>query len=314
MLSRVAEALFWMSRYLERAENTARMLQANMMVSLDSAEPGLFALVEAAGDEQRFSEHFDDRSDDSVMKFILFDPDNPNSVLRCLHAARSNAQQVREVVPTEFFECLNRLFLHTRAIAFRAEEQGHEQDALCRFVRDTVLQAKGIRDGTMTHDEGWMFCVLAEHLERADATTRILDVKYFTLLPSPGHVGAPIDAAGWSALLRSASALQAYRQEHGHIDPENVAGFLVLDREFPRSVRHCLDRASEILRVLTGSIPGTYTIEGERLLGRLAAELDWTSAAELIKAGLHEKLDDLQIQISEIANAVQAEFFVLGDT
>ena len=146
----------------------------------------------------------------------------------------------------------------------------------------------------MTHGEAWHFCQLGRMLERADKTSRILDVKYFILLPKPADVGTPFDDIQWLALLRSASALEMYRQRHGRIIPADVVKFLVLDREFPRAVLHCLTRANESLHAISGTSMGSFCNPAEQQLGQLRAELAYTSAPQIIQRGLHEFVDNLQ--------------------
>jgi uncharacterized alpha-E superfamily protein len=161
----------------------------------------------------------------------------------------------------------------------------------------------------MTHGEAWHFCQLGRMIERADKTSRILDVKYFILLPKPTDVGTPYDDVQWLALLRSASALEMYRQRHGRISPVNVVKFLVLDKEFPRAVLHCLTRANESLHAISGTPPGSFSNSAEQRLGQLRAELAYTQAEEVISGGLHEFIDDFQKRLNNVGEAVYESFF-----
>jgi uncharacterized alpha-E superfamily protein len=163
----------------------------------------------------------------------------------------------------------------------------------------------------MTHGEAWHFCQLGRMLERADKTSRILDVKYFILLPKVSDVGTPFDDIQWLALLRSASALEMYRQRHGRISPPNVVNFLVLDREFPRAVLHCLTRANESLHSISGTVTGSYSNIAERRLGQLRAELAYTQADDVISGGLHEFVDSLQSRLNLIGDAIHDSFFAM---
>jgi uncharacterized alpha-E superfamily protein len=146
-------------------------------------------------------------------------------------------------------------------------------------------------------------------IERADKTSRILDVKYFILLPKPADVGTPYDDIQWLALLRSASALEMYRQRHGRISPVNVVKFLVLDKEFPRAILHCLTRANESLHSISGTPPGSFSNAAEQRLGQLRAELAYTQAEEVIAGGLHEFIDDFQKRLNFVGDAVFESFF-----
>jgi uncharacterized alpha-E superfamily protein len=161
----------------------------------------------------------------------------------------------------------------------------------------------------MEHGEGWHFGEIGRQLERADQTTRILDLKYFLLLPSSADVGKPIDDLQWGALLRSASAIEAYRRAHGRIAAAAVAGFLLLDREFPRSVHHCTTAAQSSLHAVTGTPVRRFANPAERSLGRLVAELDYTDVTDVIRAGLHGFLDSLQDRLNDIGDEITRTFF-----
>jgi uncharacterized alpha-E superfamily protein len=178
-------------------------------------------------------------------------------------------------------------------------------------VRLTGQQFQGITDATMTHGEAWYFCRLGRTIETADKTSRILDVKYFILLPTPRDVGTPYDDIQWSALLRSASAFEMYRQRHGRITPARVVDFLVLDREFPRAVLYCLTEANDSLHAISGSKSGSFTNRPEQLLGQLRAELAYAHADEVISGGLHEFVDDLQKRLNLVGVAVCDTFFAV---
>jgi len=172
----------------------------------------------------------------------------------------------------------------------------------------------GVMDTTMSHSEGWHFGRVGRLLERADKTSRILDVKYFILLPRVDYVGTPYDSLHWAALLKSASALEMYRQRHHRLVPETVASFLILDREFPRAIRYCLGRAETSLHEITGSAHGTYANAAEQHLGRLRAELDFTSIDEIVAVGMHEYLDNLQARLNTVGEAIFRTFFDVNPT
>lgn len=311
MLSRVADAIFWMSRYIERAENVARFIAVNLHLSLDlpgDADPQWLPLVITTGDYEQFVARFPTPSRQNVIRFLTFDLANPNSIMSCLRAARENARAVRESISSEMWEHINRFYLLIR-------ESGAEHAAIEESydffdqIRVSGQQFMGVTDATMTHGEGWHFCRLARSIERADKTSRILDVKYFLLLPSLDDVGTPYDDIQWSALLRSASALEMYRQRHGRIEPASVVQFLVLDREFPRAVLYCLTKANESLHAISGSAMGGFANQPEQCLGQLRAELAYASAPQLIKRGLHEFVDNFQRRLNELGDAISEAFF-----
>jgi uncharacterized alpha-E superfamily protein len=176
-------------------------------------------------------------------------------------------------------------------------------------VKMAGIHYAGVTDATLSHGEAWHFCRLGRLLERADKTSRILDVKYFVLQPAQQQGGPTIDQVGWTALLNSASALQMYRQTEHVISPQRVARFLLLSDEFPRSIRHCVRRAQRSLHELTGTAVGNYATEAERLLGKLVADLDYTDIDEVMEYGLHEYLDHLQTTLNAVSTSIQKRFF-----
>ena len=169
----------------------------------------------------------------------------------------------------------------------------------------------GITDATMSHGDGWHFCRVGRMLERGEKTSRILDVKFFMILPSISHVGTPYDDILWGAMLRSTSAFEMYRKRHQQISPERVVDFLLLDREFPRAVHHCAIEAEESLRAISGTPGGTFRNLAEQRLGRIRAELDYMNVGEVIAHGLHEFLDGLQDKLNAADSAIFDTFFAL---
>ena len=313
MLSRVADSIYWMSRYIERAENVARFIAVNLNLSLDL--PGgtgeqWAPLVVTSGDGERFANKHDAPDKKNVVEFLTFDRDNFNSILSCLTAARENARSVREIISSEMWEQINRFYLLVKnSGGIRgALENPHD---FYEQIRVSGQQFMGVTDATMTHGEGWHFCRLGRLIERADKTSRILDVKYLILLPTVTDVGTPYDDIQWSALLRSASALEMYRQRHGRITPADVVDFLVLDKEFPRAVLHCLTKANESLHAISSSALGGFSNTPERLLGQLRAELAYTRSQEVIDRGLHEFVDDLQQRLNLVGTAIHESFFAI---
>ena len=178
-----------------------------------------------------------------------------------------------------------------------------------RHVKTSSHMLVGITDTTVAHDEAWHFARMGRLLERADKTSRILDVKYYILLPETSDVGTPLDIIQWSALLKSTSALAMYRKCFGRIDPTNVAAFLLLDRNFPRAIRFCVAKAEDSLLAITGSASGTFRCEAEKALGRLRSDLGYTSIADIIQQGLHEFIDDFQTRLNLVGTAIHESFF-----
>jgi uncharacterized alpha-E superfamily protein len=309
MLSRVAESIFWMCRYIERAENVARVVSVNWHLTLDaSSEPQWHPLVSIMADEASFNAKYDAMTQKNVMQFLACDRTYPNSIYNCLRQARENARSIREIIPSDLWEHVNVFYQEVERATLDPEILDTPHDFLDLVVKGSN-EFIGRSYTTMIHDEGWHFCRLGRLLERSDKTSRILDVKYFYLLPSVEDVGSSLDNIQWSALLRSASALQAYRQIYGPIVPRNVVELLLLGYGFPRSVKYCVDRLQASIAFVSGSPPGLYTNDAERHCDRLRSQLACARVEDIINDGLHEFVDSLQIQLNEIGSAIQKQFF-----
>ena len=310
MLSRVAESLFWMARYLERAEDVARIIAVNFQASLDapsvSQELAWEPVIAITGDRalyRRFYEHFDAQS---VTAFLTRHPENPNAILSCVGRARENARAVREQISREMWEEINRLY-HRVSGADPAALASDPYDFFSQ-IRNGSHLFQGVTDATMAHGEGWEFIQAGKFLERADKTARILDVKYGALA-STGGEGAPLASLQWIALLKSCSAFEPYRRSHSQLQPWRVVDFLLLDRAFPRSVAFCLEQTRASLLRISGSPPERPANPAERLLGRLCAELTYLDIREAL-ADLHVYLDDMQHKINAIGDAIAQSYFV----
>lgn len=312
MLSRVANSIYWMTRYLERTENVARFIEVNinMMLDLKIEENEQWKpLVVTTGDDELFFSKYEKATKENVIDFLTFDRSNPNSIISSLKSARENARSIREIISSEMWEQINKFYNKVKD----AEKNGIPPDFINEFysmIKNENHLFIGITDSTMHHDEGWHFGKLGRHLERADKTSRILDVKYFILLDKPEDVGTPIDNIQWAALLTSASALEMYRKKFRQISPDRIAEFLILDRNFPRAVRYCIINAEQALQSITGSFSGTFQNEAERKMGILRAQLDYADIDEIISSGLHEYLvDNFQLELNEVGIAINDTFF-----
>ncbi len=313
MLSRVADSVYWMSRGLERAESVARFIDVNLNLMLDSEvlEGAQWRpLITTSGDLSLFEAGYDEATKDSVIRFLTLDRNNPNSILSCAWSARENARSIREIISSEMWEQANR-FYHLVRDAQNSDVLIKNPHAFFTAVKMESHLFDGITGATLTRGEPWHFLRLGKMLERADKTSRILDVKYFFLLPSPEWVGSAIDGVQWAALLRSASSFEMYRKRHRRITPEKVANFLILDRFFPRAIAFCVSKAQESLRSITGTPPHQYGNIAEQRLGQLAARLNYSDIEEIIKGGLHEFIDSLQIQMNRIDDAIHETFFAI---
>ena len=313
MLSRVAFNAFWMSRYVERAENMARFIDVNLhlMLDLQVGEADQWApLVKVTGDRALFEEQYDEATRENVIDFLTFDEGNPSSILSCLRQARENARSIREVISSELWQQANELYLMitSRAASRQAKTNPNEFYSL---IKKGCTLFKGLSDATMTHGECWQFIRVGRMTERADKTSRMLDVKYFMLLPQTTDVGTPYDNIQWAAVLKSASALEMYRIQYHRISPASVAEFLILNRNFPRSMRFCVATAESALHNITGAPDGTYSNEAERRIGRLTSDLDFADIEEVLRGGLHEYLDGFQTKLNDVGDAIFETFFAM---
>lgn len=306
MLSRAADSIYWIGRYMERAENVARFIDVNLhhMLDLPPGTPEQWKPVVAVmGDLYRFLERYESTSRETVIQFLTFDAGNPNSILSCLRAARENARSIRDVISSDMWEHLNATYL-----------QVSDDDAFERvrrspyeFFSETKMAGRlfeGLTDDTMSHGEAWHFCRLGRLVERADKISRILDFKHHL------SSAAAMEEIEWSVVLQCASALELYRKRHGKLLRERIVDFLLLDREFPRSVHFCLTGAEESLHAITGTPVGTFRIPAEQRLGQLRSELAFARAQEILAEGLHEHVDGLQLKLNLASDAVMDAVWV----
>ncbi|MFO1450284.1 MAG: alpha-E domain-containing protein [Opitutaceae bacterium] len=316
MLSRVANLVYWMARQLERAENTARIVDVNAQLVLDlqsrqaaddprSWEP----LVFVAGNDEKFFELYGKTvSERAVVEFMLFDRRNSSSVISCITQARENARCIRDLLAAEVWETLNTFYLKLKDDDFARYAQLGSSEYLNR-VKAQIQLFYGVAESMMPRSDEWWFFELGRYLERADNTSRILDVKYYMLLPEVAAVGTALDMIQWGSVLRSCSAFEAFRRSRrGQLNLERVVDFLVCDELFPRSILYSVAEIEQALhRIVNGN---------EHLIGNpatlaavsLRQDLESTDSPAVIADGLHEFLDTIQKRIDEIHGAVQATF------
>ena len=304
-----------MGRHIERAENTARMLDVTYRMSLlpyQGVEPGL-AWAEpwavpliSTGQATDYYERFPQLSAENVLRFMILDATNRSSILCCLRAARESARAVRGAITSEMYEDLNSAWLEMRGHDYDRIQGGGVSEFL-DWVKMRSHLFRGVTFGTMLRDEAYHFIRLGTHLERADNTARILDVKYHTLLPSAADVGGAVDYYQWGALLRSLSGFESYRKIYSDvITPRRVAELLILRDDMPRSLHACLNMIHETLQLLCDA----NAREVERVAGALHAELHYGNTDDIIRLGLHEYLMEFLDRISALGGEINKHFLV----
>ncbi|AIZ42942.1 MULTISPECIES: alpha-E domain-containing protein [Cellulophaga] len=313
MLGRVANTIYWMNRYLERAENYARFMDVNYNLSLEmppDEEQQWKPIVVITGDWELYKSLNTKVSKSKVIYFLAFDEKNPNSIYNCILKARENARAIRPEITKEFWEQINALNYLVKA---GLENKCHKENNLREFftnVKNGCQLLYGMYDATISRNEGWHFGKLGQAIERADKTSRVLDTKYHLLLDSPNEVGSSLDLIQWSSLLKSVSAYDMYRKKYGKLTSASIAEFLILDTEFPRSILACLIRAEQSLITLSGSSFG-FSNSAQKQLGALKSQLEYTAINEIISGGMHEYLDDIQKKLNGISTAVYESFFTI---
>ncbi len=310
LLSRYAENLFWLARYIERAENLARILDVNETFSRDSrGGQNWRSVLQLYDDEARFKALHGTATAESVLRFYVTDSTNPTSIVSSVRLARENARTLRPLISNEMWTQVNVLHNKLGALGDGALAAGNRA-RLFGQVKEACQTHVGVMEGTFYRGQGWHFCRMGRYIERADQTTRLLDIKYHLLLPGPADVGSPLDVSQWNALLRSAAGYQAYRQLHPEgITPARVAGFLLLDGRFPRSVALCIREAG----LLLDGLRSHYNLRGgtgaAEELDRLHAVLSTIPIGAILEKGLHEFLDMLQRQLIAVSDDLANTFF-----
>ncbi len=309
MLSRTADHLFWMSRYMERAENLARLLDVTYQMSLvpqseEKANQSWNAIITLNSLEDAFAAKYPAVNGENVLKFMVCDSDNFSSIYSCLRLARENAHAVRGTLTTEMWETINYTWLEARGRSFE-QLMGSGIADYFEWVKTRSHLSRGVTVGTLLQDEAYHFIRLGTLLERADNTARILDVKYHGLDHS-GEEGAT-DFYQWGALLRSVSAFEVYRKAYRDvITPERVAELLILRGDMPRSLLFCMNGVVKNLDLVANSLSDETT----RLAGLLRAQLRYGRIDDILEHGLHEWLTDFMDRIYLIGDGISRDFLV----
>lgn len=312
MLSRTANSIYWLSRYIERAENVARFIDVNLLLMLDLPEvtPQHWeALVFTTGDIEMFRERYDQANQANVIRFLAFDRENPNSLVSTIQKTRDNARSVLDYISYSMWEQINTFNLLLRE-AERNPQVLHTPDPFfTQFKRECQL-FDGIFHSTMSHGEAWHFSSLGRFLERADKTARLLDVRHFMPTTDDNSVESPFDTIQWLAVLKSVDALEMYRQRFRGVSPWRLYEFLMLDKEFPRSILYCLHKAANSLRILIGRKDNyRFQNQAEQQLLKLCCQLEYENQEDIINDNLHECLDTIQQKLNTVHDHIHQLFF-----
>ena len=316
MLSRVASNLYWTTRYLERAENTARLINVHGNLLLDlprhkTANFGWEPLLSMTASSNIFFEHYRVANETNVIKYLISDEDNPSAILSALRAVRENLRTTRDVVPRECWEDVNDLYLEVQdQLLVKGLSRRVRYDFLKRVIRNVQL-ITGLLHGTMSHGTAYNFMRIGCYLERADMTSRILDVRSANLLRQEGDIDlTPFENIQWMSVLKSLTAYQMYRQHvRLRVQGADVLNFLMRDQEFPRTILYCLQRIGYCLQSLPKKGPPT------KVLKRTIQQLSKADVHMLAqnKATLHQFIDDLQVQLADLHNSINSTYFSIAE-
>jgi uncharacterized alpha-E superfamily protein len=309
LLARFAENHFWMARYVERAENLARILDVNETFARDSTGVAdWLPIVQLHADDKAFFAKHKKATADAVIQFYIADKRNPTSIAFAIRAAHENARALRHLISIELWTQLN--VFQSWLTGLRRRDYRHDNlSRLCAQIKEKCQLHRGIVEGTMYRDQGALFYLLGKQVERADQITRLVDIKYHRLLPPASAVGSPIDISQWNALLRSAAAYHAYRRVHpSEMTPRSVAGFMLLDAGFSRSLRTCIGEIERLVRDLAADPALAPVLLDQAALERLRA-LVGQGIDQVIARGLHEYLDEVQIQLIRLGDQLGRTYF-----
>ena len=311
MLSRVAENLYWITRYLERAEDTARLINVHSHLMLDlprkSRALGWQSLITISGNEAQFNERYRSANETNVVNFLMSDNDSQSSIITALRMARENMRTSRDIIPREAWEEVNNTYLATKKRWTEGVTRRTRYDFLNTIIRQ-IQQTTGILHGTMSHDVAYNFMRIGCYLERADMTSRIVDVRSANLLQQMQDVDlSPLENIQWMSVLKSLTAYQMYRQHvRLRVQGPDVLNFLLCDEHFPRSYYYCLDSIGYCLQRLPNNRMAI------RHLRKLQQRIKAAQVHELAQHGLHEFIDGLQIGLNTLHDKIHTLYFNIG--
>ena len=310
MLSRVAERIYWMARYLERAENTARMINVNANLLLDLPKKvtlGWQPLIDITGAKSQYNELYTEINERNAIRFMMADLRYPGSIMSSLSAARENGRTIRDTIPREAWEYVNHLYLNTKNQLPQGLSRRNRYDLLGSVVSGTQ-RITGLLAGTMTHNVGYDFLRIGRNLERADMTSRIIDVRSANLLPEESEDLMPYETIQWMSVLQSLSAYQNYRQHvQTRVQRGEVLRYLLQDTDFPRAFNHCLHEVKSSLQNLPRHMGPL------RHLNQIIRNVKNADFDKISKKSLHRYLDDLQLQLAKFHQQINHTYFTVKE-
>ncbi|HYD31554.1 MAG TPA: alpha-E domain-containing protein [Azospirillaceae bacterium] len=309
LLARYAESIFWMARYMERAENLARILDVETFDRDEDGAKNWLPVVRMNADEERFFTKHQETSAETVLHFYILDADNPTSILSAVGAARENARILRPWISLEMWSQINVFYKEMQGLGAK-DLALHNLNRLCTRIKEACQAHTGITEGTFYRDQGWYFYQLGKAIERADQTTRLLDIKYHTLLPTAEGGELVHHFSQWNTVLRSAAGYHAFRRENRRaMTPDSVAAFMLFNESFPRSVTQCV----RLIDMFLHRLKSRYNLRGGNAAMEKVDEiqhmLQTRSIDDVIRGGLHHYLDHLQFQLSTVTSAIGRDFF-----
>lgn len=309
MLGRTASGLFWMMRYLERVENTARLIDAGFRMSLTRSRTTRSeweSVLTTAGLNEAYQAEHDNFQTEAVTAFLIADKTNPGSLYACMASARENARMTRTALTRDVWEAINEAWLQLRS-AFEAGDYSTDLPGLLSTIRQHTALVRGTINGTMLRNDIFRFTVLGTLLERADNTARILDTKYYVLLPSSASVGSSLDQVQWEMILRSASAERSFHWLNGgEISPTAIVDFLVHDVRLPRSIAYCYDEIVATLKTLETEYD--RRLPSHELAAQHEAHITDSTSELIIGSGLHEFLIDFIARNAQLSNMIEQDY------
>ena len=309
MLGRNAAGIYWMFRYLERCENSARLLRAGLRISMTQSDYGSQdwdSVLTAASIKVIFDKNYSECNSSNVTNFILRDKENPSSVLSSVRQARQNARMVRTVLTKEVFEAINEIYFNLRDLLKRPVTEPALPKTLDTIQRQSAL-VRGCLHGTMLRNDVYDFARLGTFIERGDNTARILDMKYHILLPAVSYVGSSVDISQWENILRSVSAYQSYRWLHeNELNPLGICNYLIFDSRLPRSLNFCSHNISSNLNSLSHFYKKSF--QSLEISLEFSKYLELVQIDHVFKTGLHEFLSDFLAKFNSISEQIEKDF------